>query len=144
MYKNMCFSLTFLLAIFTIDGNQPRLAVIGSGGSGLASTWLLENNYDVTLYEKNNRLGGQCHTIEVEHDGYLSHIDVGAEFFSDTLFPHFMQLLKVLNVPSTKFILTNTFFHTDDSETIFFPPISQGRVALGIVLSQQFVRASAI
>ena len=132
MHKQLFFFLISSLFCFTnIYSNidQPKVAIVGAGGAGLTTAWLLENDYNVTLFEKNDRLGGHCHTVDVNIDGKISHIDVGAEFFSDYLFPHFMQLLKVLNVPISKFVLTNTFFTTDGSETIFLPPINQGKVA---------------
>jgi predicted NAD/FAD-binding protein len=113
----------------SVQAEQQRVAIIGGGGAGLTSAWLLEQDYDVTLFEKNDRLGGHCHTIDVEHCGYTSHIDTGAEFFSDSIFPHFMQLLKILDVPVNKFVLTNTFFTIDGSETIYLPPITNGKVA---------------
>jgi predicted NAD/FAD-binding protein len=132
MHKNIPFFITSLLAIFSSaigSADQPKVAIIGSGGAGLTSAWLLENDYDVTVFEKEDRLGGHCYTIDVEHDGVISQIDTGAEFFSDSLFPHFMKLLNTLQVPINKFVLTNTFFNTDGSETIFLPPINEGKVA---------------
>ena len=129
MFRNVYFFLA-LLTLISISGiaSQPKVTIIGGGGAGLTTAWLLENDYDVTLFEKENHLGGHCYTIDIEHQGCTSHIDTGAEFFSDSLFPHFMQLLKILNVPVNKFILTNTFFTADGSETIFLPPISKGKV----------------
>lgn len=131
MHKTIFCYLTLLLTIFigaACDADQPRVAIIGGGGAGLTTAWLLENDYDVTLFERKDHLGGHCYTIQVTHDGYTSNIDTGAEFFSDSLFPHFMQLLKIINVPINKFVLTNTFHTTDGSETIFLPPINQGKV----------------
>lgn len=110
-------------------GDSQRVAIIGGGGAGLTTAWLLENDYDVTLFEVNDRLGGHCYTIPVAHEGYTSYIDTGAEFFSDALFPHMMRLLKILDVPINRFVLTNTFFKTDGSDTIFLPPITKGKVA---------------
>lgn len=132
MNKAFFYSLTSSLALFMGSGchaDQPRVAIIGGGGAGLTTAWLLENDYAITLFEKNDRLGGHCYTIQVAHDDYTSNIDTGAEFFSDSLFPHFMHLLKILDVPINKFILTTTFYKTDGSETILLPPINQGKVA---------------
>jgi len=42
-----------------------RIGVIGAGAAGLTTAWLLNDHHDVTLFEKQNRLGGHAHTIEV-------------------------------------------------------------------------------
>lgn len=39
-----------------------RIAVVGSGISGLASAWLLSQAHDVVLFEANDYLGGHTHT----------------------------------------------------------------------------------
>lgn len=54
-----------------------RIAVIGSGISGLASAWLLARRHDVHLFEARQRLGGHTHTVTVDgpeglHDGRTS------------------------------------------------------------------------
>ena len=45
---------------------KEKLAIIGSGISGLATAYLLSKNYDVHLYEKNEILGGHTRTIDFE------------------------------------------------------------------------------
>ena len=42
-----------------------KIAVIGSGISGLVSAYLLNKKHDVTLFEKNDYLGGHTHTHEI-------------------------------------------------------------------------------
>ncbi|MEX2517263.1 MAG: FAD-dependent oxidoreductase, partial [Gammaproteobacteria bacterium] len=43
-----------------------RIAIVGSGISGLVCTWLLSRDHHVTLYEANDYLGGHTHTHNVE------------------------------------------------------------------------------
>ncbi|MCW8398097.1 NAD(P)-binding protein [Legionella sp. PATHC038] len=45
---------------------KKRIAVIGSGISGLTSSYLLSKNHDVSLFEANDYLGGHTHTLSVE------------------------------------------------------------------------------
>ena len=45
------------------------IGIIGGGAAGLASAWLLEHEHDVTLFEKDDRLGGHAHTVEIEAHG---------------------------------------------------------------------------
>ena len=48
---------------------RRRIAVIGSGVSGLSAAWLLSKSHDVVIYEKAARLGGHSHTVDVELSG---------------------------------------------------------------------------
>src|SRR6202012_4937443 len=54
-----------------------RIAVIGSGISGLASAWLLSRQHEVTLFEANDYLGGHTHTHDLEHQDQRYRIDSG-------------------------------------------------------------------
>ena len=45
---------------------KEKIAIIGSGISGLSSAYLLSHKYDVHLYEKNNSLGGHTRTLYIE------------------------------------------------------------------------------
>ena len=111
------------------DGDHPKVAVIGAGGAGLTTAWLLENNFDVTLYENSSRLGGHADTVTVTIDGQTSEIDAGFEFFTDQMFPYFNNLLKILNVPVHQFPLTYTFYRTDGSDTLVLPPYNDGHIS---------------
>ncbi|NBP77785.1 MAG: FAD-dependent oxidoreductase, partial [Proteobacteria bacterium] len=42
-----------------------RIAVIGTGISGLSAAWLLAGSHDVTVYEADTRVGGHCNTLTV-------------------------------------------------------------------------------
>ena len=43
-----------------------RIAVVGSGISGLAAAWMLDRCHDVTLYERDTRAGGHSRTVDVD------------------------------------------------------------------------------
>ncbi|NBT95631.1 MAG: FAD-dependent oxidoreductase [Chloroflexi bacterium] len=43
-----------------------RIAVIGTGISGLSAAWLLAGSHDVTVYEADTRVGGHCNTLTVD------------------------------------------------------------------------------
>lgn len=77
---------------------MKKIAIIGSGISGLAAAYLLKDRYDVSLYEKNNYHGGHARTINV-HDKL--NIDTGFIVFNHHTYPHFSRLLKLLNVAIT-------------------------------------------
>ncbi|MEX1152741.1 FAD-dependent oxidoreductase, partial [Parvibaculum sp.] len=44
------------------DRQRLRIAVVGTGISGLSAAWLLSRGHDVTVYEKNDRIGGHSNT----------------------------------------------------------------------------------
>ncbi len=46
---------------------MKRIAIIGSGISGLYSAYLLHKDYDITIYEKEQYLGGHTRTLEVDY-----------------------------------------------------------------------------
>lgn len=78
---------------------KKRIAVIGSGISGLTSSYLLSKNHDVSLFEANDYLGGHTHTLSVEIEGASYSIDTGFIVFNKRTYPNFCKLLKELNVP---------------------------------------------
>ncbi len=100
-----------------------RVAIVGGGSSGLVAAWFLENDHQVTLYEKEDRLGGHAHTVNLEVAGEAVAIDAGFEFISDNMFPVFMRLLKLLNVPVKPFPMLATQYDTRNGDFRMLPPI---------------------
>ncbi len=76
-----------------------RIAVIGSGISGLTTAWLLQRSHEVTLFEADDRLGGHTSTVDVEVAGGKWSVDTGFIVFNETTYPNFVKLLKDLDVP---------------------------------------------
>ena len=77
-----------------------KLAIVGSGISGLMAAYRLHPSHEVTLFEANDYLGGHTHTVEVELDGEHHAIDTGFIVFNDWTYPNFIQLLDELGVTS--------------------------------------------
>jgi len=76
-----------------------RIAVIGSGISGLVAAHHLSRAHDVTVYESGSHLGGHTHTVDVEHRGRQYAIDTGFIVYNDWTYPNFVRLLEELKVP---------------------------------------------
>lgn len=80
-------------------GSKPRIAVIGGGVAGIVSAYLLQNSYDISLFEQNNYLGGHTNTIEITHgpDAGLA-VDTGFIVLNDATYPLFQKFLARLGV----------------------------------------------
>ncbi len=77
-----------------------RIAVVGSGISGLVATYLLQRHHDVVLFEANDYAGGHTHTVRIELPDESHDIDTGFIVFNDWTYPNFIGLLKELDVAS--------------------------------------------
>ena len=62
---------------------RKRIAIIGSGISGLTSAWLLAPTHEVTLFEAGSSCGGHSHTIDVDFKGEKVSIDTGFMVFKN-------------------------------------------------------------
>jgi predicted NAD/FAD-binding protein len=77
---------------------RKRIAVIGSGISGMAAAWLLREVHSVTLYEAAERLGGHTNTIEVGIDGQRFPVDTGFLVFNRRTYPNLCALFDHLGI----------------------------------------------
>lgn len=75
-----------------------KVAIIGSGISGLTSAYYLSKNHEVTVYEKRDRLGGHTATKSVNLNGAKYNVDTGFIVFNDRTYPNFIRLMNELNV----------------------------------------------
>lgn len=79
---------------------RKKIAVIGSGITGLASAWLLHKQYDVTLFEKNAYIGGHTHTIDVPEANRQIPVDTGFIVYNDRNYPNLIGLFAQLGIPT--------------------------------------------
>lgn len=77
-----------------------KIAIIGSGISGLTCAHLLHKNNNISLFEANDYIGGHTATKEVELDGEIYSIDTGFIVFNDWTYPNFIKLMNKLGVVS--------------------------------------------
>ena len=74
-----------------------RLAVVGSGVSGLAAAWLLQRRHEVHLFERDSRLGGHTHTVDHGDGSGTISLDTGIFVFNHVTYSP-PQVLEVLVV----------------------------------------------
>lgn len=77
-----------------------KIAIIGSGISGLSAAYYLSKKHEVTVYEANDYIGGHTATVDVELDGEHHAIDTGFIVFNDRTYPNFIRLLQEIDVDS--------------------------------------------
>lgn len=77
---------------------MKKIAVVGSGISGLAVAWLLRHQAEVTLFESASRLGGHTNTVDVTLDGVTAPVDTGFLVHNDLTYPNLIELFKQLGV----------------------------------------------
>ncbi len=77
-----------------------KIAVIGAGISGLSCAWLLSRQHQVTLYEKDDRLGGHANTIGFDLHGQHINVDTGFIVYNPVNYPNLVALFDHLNVPN--------------------------------------------
>ena len=75
-----------------------KIAIIGSGVSGLTAAHLLHPHHDITVYESNDYIGGHVNTISVEERETSLDIDTGFIVFNDWTYPNFEKLIHNLDV----------------------------------------------
>jgi predicted NAD/FAD-binding protein len=86
---------------------QRKIAIVGTGISGILSGYLLQQKYHVTLFEKNNRLGGHANTVLADNIP----IDTGFIVYNTLNYPHFCQFIKKLGVASIESDMSFGYFN---------------------------------
>ena len=77
-----------------------KIAVVGSGISGLSCAWLLNKTHQVTLYEKDDRLGGHSNTVTLQIDNDTVNVDTGFIVFNPLNYPNLVKFFEELRVES--------------------------------------------
>ena len=79
-----------------------KIAIIGSGISGLTASYLLNKKHNITLFEKNDYLGGHTHTHDINIGEKNFSVDSGFIVYNEKTYPNFIKLLDILNVERQK------------------------------------------
>ncbi len=80
------------------DVPGQNIAVIGSGAAGLAAAWSLSKRHQVTIYEAEDRIGGHCHTVNVETPWGETPVDTGFIVYNEINYPNLCAMFDHLGV----------------------------------------------
>jgi predicted NAD/FAD-binding protein len=105
-----------------------RIAIVGGGAAGLLSAWLLQDDHEVTVFERAPVLGGHARTITVEHAGKTVHCETGFKYFFAANYPVMMALLDLFGLRPRPRWLTLSICRLDGS-TLVLPPRSPRQIA---------------
>ena len=92
-----------------------KVAVIGSGISGLSAAYYLSKKYKVDLFEKEDRFGGHSHTIDIQLDENKNKIlaDIGFIVFNKKTYPNLINFFKEIEVDIEKSNMSLSFMTKD-------------------------------
>jgi uncharacterized protein len=82
----------------SVPPHGARIAVVGSGISGLAVAWLLKDSYQVSLIEAGSYFGGHSNTVDVTLNGMTHPVDTGFLVHNDLTYPNLIELFRHLKV----------------------------------------------
>jgi len=98
---------------------MARIAIVGTGISGLGAAYLLNPHHDITVYEKAARIGGHTRTVTVSYNGTKIPVDTGFIVFNRRNYPNLTGLFHYLDVP------------THESDMTFAATIGEGWLEWG-------------
>ena len=75
-----------------------RIAVVGTGVSGLVASYLLHEEHELTVYEAEDYVGGHTHTLDVAVQGRTYAVDTGFIVFNEQTYPNLVTLFRRLGV----------------------------------------------
>lgn len=92
---------------------RPSVAVVGAGVAGLSAAYHLRQHADITLFDRDRRVGGHAHTVEIEEDGRTLGIDTAFVVFNRPSYPHMSRFFDELGVQTLQHEGGFTFFDQD-------------------------------
>lgn len=81
---------------------REKLAIVGTGIAGMGAAHLLQSKYELSIFEKNNYVGGHTNTIEVKESGGPVYFDTGFMVFNYVTYPNLCKLFEDIKAPVKK------------------------------------------
>ncbi len=78
--------------------SRQKIAVVGTGVTGLSAAWLLSRAHDVTVFEQDSRPGGHSHTVDVPGAPGVIAVDTGFIVYNEPAYPNLTALFDHIGV----------------------------------------------
>ncbi|OGW34960.1 MAG: hypothetical protein A2X58_04115 [Nitrospirae bacterium GWC2_56_14] len=114
---------------------KKKIAIIGGGIAGLTAAYLLREKYDIMLFEKSDRIGGNAYTLTAP-DG--AEMDIATAVFGKFSYKNLFRLFRKLDVETVRAFKLNPFtlsspslsyYNLDTEQGMFFTPGFKGLLA---------------
>lgn len=93
---------------------KPKLAIVGTGIAGMGCAHFLQNDFDLTIFEKGDYIGGHTNTVFVKEEGETLPIDTGFIVFNHVTYPNLKRLFEELKVPTKKTSMSFSVQHVPE------------------------------
>jgi predicted NAD/FAD-binding protein len=113
---------------------NQRIAVIGGGIAGLTAAYLLHKKYDITVFEKSERIGGNAYTLTTESG---EEVDIAVAAYGKFSYKNFFKLLSELKIETVSPFGINPFdmgmgfgfYNLDTKIGLFMSPGIRGLIS---------------
>lgn len=89
-----------------------RIAIVGSGISGMACARFLSKEHEVTVFEKDDRVGGHSNTVMVAEGPVMIPVDTGFMVYNEVTYPLLTRLFRELEVTTKPTSMSFSVQHT--------------------------------
>ncbi|AMN40824.1 NAD(P)/FAD-dependent oxidoreductase [Rhodoplanes sp. Z2-YC6860] len=79
-----------------------KIAVVGTGISGLSAAWLLHRAHDITVFERDGRIGGHSNTVDVTTPTETIAVDTGFIVYNEPAYPNLTAMFRHLGVATER------------------------------------------
>ena len=79
-----------------------KIAVIGSGISGLSAAYYLSKKYKVDIFEQDDHFGGHSYTYDIKSQDKTISVDLGFIVFNELTYPNLIKFFSELKIPFEK------------------------------------------
>lgn len=117
-------------ALYAAPSGRPdkrHFAVVGTGISGMAAAWLASSRHNVTIYEREQRIGGHAHTVDVDTPRGRIPVDTGFIVYNEQNYPNLTALFHHLGVATEKSEMT--FSVSLDGGALEYSSLPSGLIA---------------
>ncbi|MCB1174278.1 MAG: FAD-dependent oxidoreductase [Leptospiraceae bacterium] len=92
---------------------KPTLAIIGSGIAGMGAAWYLKDKYQITVFEKNDYIGGHTNTLDIQTAEHKIQVDTGFIVYNLNTYPNLIELFDELGVETIRSNMSFSVWNQD-------------------------------